>query len=170
MKIIAETKRLILREFEPEDAAALHPVFSDPEGTRFTLRIHTDVAQTLEWIQAIRKGYQKRGFAPWAVVRREDLAVVGYCGCGMIRLDGQDECEIGYRIIRSCWGRGFASEAVLACVDYFRTHTRFPRLVALIQPGNLASVHVAEKTGMTHERDTVYEGVSMGLFAIDLIR
>ncbi|MBN2209860.1 MAG: GNAT family N-acetyltransferase [Sedimentisphaerales bacterium] len=59
-----ETYRLLLREFEPRDAGALHPVFSDALATRFTLRIHREVAETLAWIEAIRRLYDKRGYGP----------------------------------------------------------------------------------------------------------
>jgi [ribosomal protein S5]-alanine N-acetyltransferase len=170
MTVVAETTRLVLREFEPGDAEQLHPVFSDPEANRFTLRLHSEVAETLAWIEAIRVGYQKRGYAPWAVVRKADNALLGYCGCGVAVVDGERECEIGYRIIRSCWGQGFATEAVLACIDHVSSKLPFSRLVALIQHGNAASVRVAEKAGMKYERDTVYEGVSMRLHAIDIQR
>ena len=170
MNVIAETARLVLREFEPDDAEPLHPVFCDPEGTRFTLRLHTRVSETLGFIEAIRVGYQKRGFAPWAVVRKGDNTLLGYCGCGLVNVNGARECEIGYRIIRAFWGQGFATEAVLACMDYVSSKNLFPRLVALIQPGNLASVRVAEKSGMKYLGDTVYEGVAMKLYGIDFER
>lgn len=170
MKVLAESAKLLLREFEPKDAASLYPVFSDPEANRFTLATHSDVNQTLAWIEAIRTGYRKKGFAPWAVVRKQDAAVVGYCGCGLITLNGSQECELGYRILRSCWGQGFATEAVLSCIGYFRAHTQFARMIALIQPGNVASVRVAEKAGMKYEGDTVFQGVPMRLHAIALER
>ena len=116
--MIAETPRILLRELEPADAPALHPVFADPRSTRFTLRVHTEVAETLRWIVAIRQGYEKRGFGPWAVVRKDGEELIGYCGCGLIRLGGNTECEIGYRIVPWWWGRGFATEAVAACLDH----------------------------------------------------
>lgn len=168
MNLIIESERILLREFEPSDAAQLHPVFSDPEANRHTVRVHTDVAQTLAWIEAIRVGYTRQGFAPWAVVRKEDQGLLGYCGCGVVKLDGRGECELGYRIIRSWWGQGFATEAALACIKRFRPETQFSRMVALIQPANVASVRVAEKVGMKYQGDTVYEHIPMRLHAIDL--
>ena len=164
--MITETQRLILRELVATDAPALHPVFSDPECTLFTLRVHTAVDQTLEWILAIRKGYAAHGFAPWAVVQKSDNQLIGYCGCGIALLDGKKECEIGYRIVRSYWGQGFATEAVRATINYAFEKLPFTRLVALIQPENSASIRVAEKVGMTYHSDTIYEGIQMKVFEI----
>ncbi len=164
--LITESPRLILREFESGDAPALHPVFSHPEATHFTLRIHSDVSQTLAWVEAIRIGYEKRGFAPWAVVRKKDGILLGYCGCGIIRLDDREECEVGYRIIPSCWGQGYATEAALTCIEYMFTSFSIARLVAVIQPENVASIRVAKKTGMKYRSDTMYEGVPMKLYEI----
>ena len=58
------TDRLILRRLHPDDAPTLHPVFSDPEATRFALRIHETVAETERWIDAVIKGYERNGFGP----------------------------------------------------------------------------------------------------------
>jgi len=163
---IIETRRLVLRKLELDDAQALHPVFSDPEGTRFTLRVHSTVDETMKWIEAIRRGYEKHGFAPWAVTRKRDNGLIGYCGCGFILLDGKKEREVGYRISRSCWGQGFATEAVRATIRYTFERLSFINLVALIQPDNIASIRVAEKAGMKHQYDTVYEGQSMRLYEV----
>lgn len=164
--MIAETTRLLIRELEPGDAPALHPVFSDPQATRFTLRIHTDVSATLAWIEAVRKGYRKHGFGPWAVFRSKDLLLLGYCGCGMILLNDKKEIEVGYRIVPSCWGQDYATEALSACIDYAFTRLSINRLVALIQHGNSASIRVAEKSGMKYQQEVLYEGVPMRLYEI----
>ena len=161
-----ETEHLVLRHLTLDDAQALHPVFTDPEGTRFTLRIHTTITETKQWIEAVRAGYEKKGFGPLAVVQKSNGQVIGYCGCGLARLDGREEHEIGYRITRACWGAGFATEAAKATIaDAFRRWS-LTRLVALIQPGNVASIRVAEKVGMQFQRATVYEGRPMRVYQI----
>ena len=162
--LIAETPQILLRKLESADAPALHPVFADPRCTRLTLRIHADAGETLQWIEAVRRGYEKRGFGPWAVVRKDGEELIGYCGCGVIRLADNTECEIGYRIVPWWWGRGFATEAVGACLGHAFANLPYPRIIALIQSDNIASVRVAEKAGMRHQCDTTYEGVSMGLY------
>ena len=165
--MIAQTDRLILRELEPADADAVHAVFSEPEATRFSLRVHSDLRQTVEWIEAVRKGYAKRGFGPWAVVLKADGSVIGYSGCSLIRIDGVEEREVGYRILPSLWRRGFATEATAAVRDFAFEQLGFPRLVAAIQPANVASLRVAEKIDMILERNTTFHGVAVALYAIE---
>ncbi len=165
--MIAETSRLILRELHPDDAEALHPVFSDPEATRFALRIHATVADTEGWINAVRNGYTKHGFGPWCMVRKSDLSTIGYCGCGIVDVEDQREYEIGYRVLPSCWGQGFATEATRAAIAHAFNDLSLLRLVAVIQPTNVASVRVAEKAGMQYIRDTTFRGVPVRLYVIE---
>lgn len=165
--MIAQTDRLILRELEPADAAAIHGVFSEPEATRFALRVHSNLRQTADWIEAVRRGYGKLGFGPWAVVLKSDGSVIGYSGCSLIRIDGVEERELGYRILPSHQRRGLGTEATAAARDFAFGQLNFPRLVAAIQPANVASVRVAEKIGMVLERNTTFHGVAVALYAVE---
>ena len=71
---------------------------------------------------------------------------------------GRPEIEVGYRLARSHWGQGFATEAVTAIREYAFGVLRMPRLIALIDPQNTASIRVAEKVGMHYEREVMLEG------------
>jgi [ribosomal protein S5]-alanine N-acetyltransferase len=161
VSVITQTPRLLIRELELRDAPELHSVFSLPEATRFAVRIHSAVDETRQWISAVRGGYDTHGFGPWAVVRRDTMDRIGYCGCGVIVLDGARTHEIGYRILPACWRQGFATEAVRAALDVMIARWALPRIVALIQPANAASIRVAEKAGMRCCRETTYEGRAM---------
>ena len=59
---------------------------------------------------------------------------------------------------RSYWGRGYATEAAQAVRDYAFNRLRLPRLIAMIDPQNIASIRVAEKLGMYYEKDVMFEG------------
>lgn len=59
---------------------------------------------------------------------------------------------------RPLWGLGFASEAVAATRDYAWTALKLPKLVAFIDPANVASIRVVEKVGFAFERDVMLEG------------
>jgi RimJ/RimL family protein N-acetyltransferase len=66
--------------------------------------------------------------------------------------------EIGYRLRRSSWGNGYATEAARAVRDYAFTVRGRKRLIALIDPSNAASLRVAEKIGMHYEKDVLLKG------------
>ena len=157
--VIVETERLILRQFCLSDADAMNRVFGDAEVMRFG-----DGVKTAEWIhdwlcRCLEKYQQKSGIEPWAVVEKGSQEAIGYCGLFYFPdVCGQRETEIGFRLARAYWGRGYATEAVLAVRDYGFNTLRIPRLISMIDPQNIASIRVAEKAGMQYEKDVMFEG------------
>ena len=117
--IIAQTPRLILRHFHILDGDAMDRVHCDPEVMPFGRGV-----QTAEWVRKWLRGcledyHQKWGFGQWAVVEKASRQVIGYCGLTLFDdIDGQGETEIGYRLARAHWGRGYAAEAAAAVRDY----------------------------------------------------
>ncbi|HJQ13678.1 MAG TPA: GNAT family N-acetyltransferase [Anaerolineales bacterium] len=156
---IASTERLILRHFHILDAEAMCQVFCDPEVMRFS-----DGVQTKEWVRdwlhtCLAHHYETWGFGPYAVVEKQNSDVVGYCGLFFFPdVNGQPEVEIGYRLARSAWGKGYATEAVRAVQEFAFRALGIKRLIAIIDPANTASIHVAEKIGMEYEQEFMREG------------
>ena len=156
---ILATEQLSLRHFHILDVEPMVQVFGDPEVMRFG-----DGAQTSEWVQAwlrtcLERYYQTWGFGPYAVVKRQDQTVIGYCGLFFFpEVNGQPEVEIGYRLARSAWGKGYATEAAGAVRDYAFHILGIKRLIAMIDPSNVASIRVAEKIGMRYENEVMLEG------------
>jgi RimJ/RimL family protein N-acetyltransferase len=165
--LIAEAPRLFLRHFHVADLDAMADVFGDPEVMRFG-----PGPQSRDWVQSWLRGcledyYQKWCFGLWAVVLKADRRVIGYCG--LTRFDdiaGQPEIELGYRLARAFWGRGLATEAARAARDYAFGLLGLPRLVSIIDPLNLASIRVAEKCGLHHEKDVTFRENLRKLYVI----
>jgi RimJ/RimL family protein N-acetyltransferase len=153
------TSRLLLRAFHILDAGPMYRVFGDAEVMRFG-----DGVQTMEWVQGwlrtcLERYYRTWGFGPYAVLEKSSRSVIGYCGLFYFPdLDGQPEVEIGYRLARSAWGRGYATEAARAVRDYAFETLAIRRLIAMIDPSNTASIRVAEKLGMRYEKNILLEG------------
>lgn len=156
--IILETKRLILRQFHILDGEALERVFGDPEVMRYGPGVQTQLWVN-NWLRDCMENYQQMGYGPWAVVEKRDKLLIGYAGLFHYPdIDGRSEIEVGYRLVRARWGQGFATEAVSAIREYAFQVLRLPRLVALIDPHNAASIRVAEKIGMQYEKEAMLEG------------
>lgn len=156
--IVLQTKRLTLRHFRQTDGKALACVFADPEVMRFGdgIKSHEWIQ---DWIEGSICGYQQRGWGPWAVIENASGNLIGYCGLFDIAdVNGRPEIEIGYRLARQSWGRGYATEAVLAVRDFAFLSLGLQRLIAMIDPDNTASIRVAEKAGMNYEQDVIFEG------------
>lgn len=156
--IISETDRLILRHFHIRDLDALAGVFGDAEVMRFGPGPQ-DTAWVQEWLRACLANYQAWGFGPYAVMEKHTRQTLGYCGLTYFPdLGRQPEVEIGYRLARAHWGRGYATEAAQTVRDYAFAVLGLPRLIAMIDPGNTASIRVAEKLGMHYENEIMLEG------------
>jgi RimJ/RimL family protein N-acetyltransferase len=155
------TERLTLRHFHMEDVEVLHrSIFGDAEVMLFG-----DGVQTHEWVHAWVQNniqqYEQQGFGAYAVVEKNSQGVIGYCGLFHFPdVNGKPEMEIGYRLARAAWGHGYAAEATRVLRDYAFTTLGLQRLIAMIDPANTASVRVAEKLGMHHEQDVMFEGYS----------
>lgn len=159
--LIAETERLILRHFHFQDVTALKVIFTDAEvmhfgeGVRSEAWIHT-------WLrQVIDHDYRQRGYGPYAVVEKISGQMIGYCGLFYFaELAGQSEVELGYRLARAYWAKGYATEAARAVRDYGFQSLGLKRLVAMIDPANTASLKVAKKIAMSYEKEVMLEGYS----------
>jgi len=157
---LAETQRLLMRQFAASDLTAMTHVFGDAEVMRYG-----DGPQSPEWIRGwlrrCMESYARRGYGPWAAVEKVRGEVIGYCGLFYFPdVNGRAEIEIGYRLARAHWGQGYATEAVTAVRDYAFAALEMPRLIALIDPANTTSIRVAEKAGMRYEADVMFEGYS----------
>lgn len=165
---IAETERLVIRYLQPGDFDDLYELCGDPEAMRYVgdgLPLSRE--QTLRWIEKSEENYRKHGFGCMAVVAKEDGRLIGYAGLINPTVDG--EAEIIYGFKRHCWGRGFASEAAEAMLDFGFQRCGLKRIVATIDPANRASVRIAERLGMKYQEQRLDEhNLPEAVYAIDL--
>ena len=149
MKVIIETERLLLREFVEDDAEALFHLNSDPEVLRFV----PDATPPVDLEQARQvlldgsiAGYRKYGFGRWACILKSTGEQIGFAGLKYLK--EFDEVEVGFRLMRAHWGRGLATEAARASVQFGFTDLGLKRIIGLVMPENGASVRVLEKAGL----------------------
>ena len=156
--VIIETSRLILRNFVEADAREMFEVLGDPQVMRFSSNGPYSFQKTEQFVAGCLEGYAKRGVGLFAIVHKDDQKVIGYCGFYFLAIDGVDEVEIGYRLHPAYWSRGLATEASMAVRDFGFDGLGFARLISCIEEENAASIRVAEKNGMSHEKDSLFAG------------
>jgi RimJ/RimL family protein N-acetyltransferase len=142
--VILETERLSLRELTLDDVDGLLEIFADP-AAMWAYPSTKARADTERWIRWAHQSYADHGWGLWAVIRKSDGRFLGDCGPMMQPVEGEQVPELGYHIVRAEWGRGYASEAALACRDWFFANTQHDRLVLIVWPPNTASRSVAGK-------------------------
>lgn len=161
-----ETERMRLREMTPGDADNLLGIFSDPIAMRYYPGTK-DRAQTEDWIEWNLASYRQNGFGLWIVTMKETDEFAGQCGLILQEVEGEREVEIGYLFLRSLWGRGLATEAARACRGYATDALGYKRLISLIDPANMASRPVAEKVGMSLEKEIIKWDKRVCVYSID---
>jgi [ribosomal protein S5]-alanine N-acetyltransferase len=162
--MIQPTKRLVFREWLPDDWLRFKPIANDPRVVRYVVHgaVPTD-EQIRAHIEAARKQYWEEGFCLWPLVYRANQKLIGFCG--LDHLWEGPEIEIGYWLAHAYWGNGLATEAAQAVLDYGFGKLGLQRIVAVAHPENRASLRVLHKLEMTFERMAVHQGVEHVLYS-----
>jgi len=160
-----KTPRLLLRSFTEEDLDKMAILMANKDFMRFSLGVFSR-EKTAGFLDKVRARDQAGMPSQFGVIFRENNRLVGYCGFFPQTVDEIEELEIGYRIDPAYWGRGIATEAAGAVRDHAFNDLHLPRLISLIHPDNTASRRVAEKNGMTSEKETVFRGFPAMVFSL----
>jgi RimJ/RimL family protein N-acetyltransferase len=152
-----ETRRLARREMVPDDVDNLMLIFSDPGAMRYYPSTKTR-QEAERWIRWVTESYEEDGFGLWVWELKETGEFAGQCGLMAQEVEGRREVEVGYLFVRKLWGRGLATEAARASRDWGFEQLGRRRLVSLINPSNVPSRRVAEKIGMTLEKEFEWHG------------
>ena len=150
MQYMIETQRLRLRELQQEDFDALCPFLQDI-NVMYAWEYAFSDEQVREFISNQQKRYRADGFGYYAAEEKASGKVVGCMGPLMEQIDGEKFYGIGYILGRDAWGKGYATEAGEACIQYLFENYPAQKVIAEIRPENQASVRVAERLGMKKE-------------------
>ena len=151
---ILETSRLILRHQELSDLDSLFALYCDVDVRRYIPDApctYQEAREELEWHMHGHPIHPELGL--WATIYKETGQFIGRCGLLPWTIDGQDEVEIAFLISKAYWGQGLGTEVAGALLDYGFEKLHLPRLICVIDKDNLASIRVAEKIGMTFEKE-----------------
>ena len=155
MQVFLETERLVLRRFTGADVDNLLDLDSDPEVMRFLTGGKPTPREVIrdEILPRILHYYERfAGFGFWAAIERSTGDFLGWFEFRPQEGSGTDEAELGYRLRRSAWGRGYATEGSRALIRKGFSELGVRRVVAETMAVNIASRRVMEKAGLTLER------------------
>lgn len=155
-EVIAETERLILRDWDDADEQRFYAVMNTPAVMR-----HLGGVQTPEqW----RAGFERiSGFTRdfghtfWIVEDKSTRELLGFCGLKRVNAPGANGLtgtpEIGWRLRESAWGKGIAKEAAIASLDLGFSRFGYEHIIALTIPTNAPSEGLMKRLGMTRRQD-----------------
>ena len=147
---VLATDRLLLRPYAMEDARAVQRFCGDYAVSATTLLPYPYPDGLAEvWIASLNEGTERGAAAAFAVTLARDGALIGGA---RLRIEADHaRGELGFWIAKSCWGRGYATEAVRALIGYGFSVLGLHRIHAMHFSRNPASGRVMAKCGMVHE-------------------
>ena len=167
MHVIFETPRLFLRRFTEEDAHLIYKLNRDPEIVKYVhetvLENETQAKEIL--INHILPQY-KLNLGRWAIHTKTNYDFIGWCGLKYIK--ETDITDLGYRLIKSTWGNGYATEAAQYTIIYGLRDLKIKTITGMAHVENIASLKVLEKIGMKFNRHETVEGQPVKVYTLSL--
>ena len=146
------TERLLLRPWRPEDREPFAALNADPEVAEFLPRPITR-EQSDELVDRTEAQFVEHGYGLWAVEVPGEIPFAGFVGLSLPTFEASFmPCvEVGWRLARESWGRGFATEAARAALRFGFTEVGLDEILSFTVPANLRSRRVMERLGMQRD-------------------
>ncbi|CAQ83347.1 MULTISPECIES: GNAT family N-acetyltransferase [Photorhabdus] len=154
--VILETNRLIMRKWKEEDRVPFFLLNSHAEVMEYFPATLT-VEQSNAMVDKIIQKFEQQGdWGLWAVELKETGDFIGFVGLNIpvAELPFSPCVEIGWRLDKPFWGKGYASEAAYQALDFAFTRLKLEEVVAFTTVSNLRSQKVMEKLGMVKDENT----------------
>lgn len=154
MKHYIETKNLVLREWLETDLPVFVQINSDEKVMEYFLKPLTR-QETFDFYRRIQQEFASYGYGLYAVEVKETQTFIGYVGFHNVpqEMDFAPAVEIGWRLHPDFWGKGYATEAASACLDYARRKLKFREVYSFTSLPNERSQRVMQKIGMSRIRE-----------------
>lgn len=151
MKII-ETERLILRTWTEKDADPFFHINQDPKVIEYLLGPLT-LEEVNNFLSRLNAQFEKKGYTLWAVELKESGELLGFVGLNYTDWKSHftPAVEVGWRLGSQYWGKGYATEAATASLDFAFNTMGLDEIVSFTVPNNKRSIGVMEKIGMKRD-------------------
>jgi len=163
---VITTERLELRHLVPGDFDAVRRIHSDPEVMWVYGGVFSE-EKTRQWMQSNFDRYAKDGVGFFAITLKDAGELIGCGGIIMQPTDQGIEPEIGYQIRRDHQGLGYATEMARACMQYAFEKMKADHIISLIRPDNQPSRRVAEKNGLSIDREMMFHDMPHLVYRFD---
>jgi len=152
MPIQLETERLVLKQFSETDAELLFALNTDADVVKYVGEaVYTDMTEVYKSLARGYEQYEKYKQGRLSVFIKQTGEYIGWCGLRYFPESGRT--DIGYRFLKKHWGKGYATEASVVCLDYGFNILGLNEIVATAMKENSASINVMKKLGLKYEGD-----------------
>jgi RimJ/RimL family protein N-acetyltransferase len=151
-KKILETERLVLREFNIDDAEFILTLLNTPGWLEYigdkNVRTLMDAEKYLENVPI--KSYKENGFGLWLILLKDNSTPIGMCG--LIRREALDDIDIGFALLPEYSKLGYGFEIALATITYANHVLGIKKIVAITDSNNIPSIKLLNKLGLHFEK------------------
>ncbi len=158
--------RLRFRSLRASDYEHWLPFVSDTASIRYLDISGSPEKACRDWITRQQSRYRKDGFGLCALEHLETGEFVGQCGLIRQLLNGKEEVEIGYSLLRPFYGKGYATEAASCCKNFAFANNVAPSLVSIVHENNTASQQVALRNGMRPDKKLTYHNLPVIVYRV----
>jgi ribosomal-protein-alanine N-acetyltransferase len=160
-----QTSHLLLRPWAADDTPALLQILLEADIFKYFPHSPPATLKSTEgYIAHQLAHWQERGFGHWAVVTQDDNQVVGWNGLEYV--PELDEVEVAYLLSQRVRGRGYASEAAHAAIEFGFGTCTLSAIIGLVHPQNIPSVRIIEKSGLVFSDKLTLWGLDMSRYRI----
>ena len=170
MNLILETDRLILRQMLLSDAEALFEMDSNPKVHQYLWnKPLTDISEVNSYVKLVRAQYIQNNIGRFVVILKETNKLIGWAGLKYNTEMANNKVgfyDIGYRLNEKFWGKGYASEASFAWLDYGFDVMKIKIMEAAAHKENIASNRILQKIGLKMTEQYMEVGVSWNWYEL----
>lgn len=146
--IVLETERLYLRELTIDDAENMYLLNADEDVVKYTGdKAFGSISSAKQFLENYDH-YKKYGYGRWAVITKENSEFIGWCG--LKYTESLSENDIGFRLMKKQWNKGYATEAAQACIKFGFEKLNMTQIVGRAMLKNEASIKVLQKLGLQY--------------------
>ena len=163
MNIKIETEHLSLRLLTENDLDNLEQLNTDPDVRAFFPDGIQNRAQTEKRMLELINNYKEHNLPGFIISEKESNAFLGRCGFSLLE---NNEVEVGYLLHKNYWGKGYATEALNALLNWAKKNISHQYIIAFAPTQHVASQRVMEKCGMALYKTDIAHGVECKFYKI----
>ncbi|PRZ23333.1 GNAT family N-acetyltransferase [Flavobacterium granuli] len=170
MDLVLETERLILREMLPSDAPDLFEMDCNPNVHKYLWnKPLTSIDEVYQYIEMVRNQYLTNNIGRFVVVLKESNTLIGWAGLKYNTEEVNNKnhfYDIGYRLNEKFWGKGYATEASFAWLDYGFKTMKIETMMAAAHTDNKASNIILQKIGLQLTEQYLEDAISWNWYEL----
>ena len=149
-KYIIKSDRLGFRDWNAEDLFEFAEINADFEVMEHFPKPSTQL-ETAAFIERLQNHYEKDGYSYFATEIIETGELIGFIGLAYqdYQTDFTPATDIGWRLKKTAWGKGYATEGAIRCLDFAFEDLKLEKVISTCTIGNIKSENVMKKIGMT---------------------